>query len=44
MSKPKAEYTFWTKYKKFAGNEILLYVVMVVGIILGIIIVSYFQK
>lgn len=44
MSKPKADYTFWTKYKKFAGNEILLYVVMVIGIILGIIIVSYFKN
>lgn len=44
MSKPKADYTFWTKYKKFAGNELLLYLVMVVGIILGIIIVSYFRE
>lgn len=44
MSKGKTDYSFWTKYKKFAGNEILLYVVMVVGIIAGIIIVSYFQK
>lgn len=44
MSKPKADYTFWTKYKKFAGNEILLYVVMVIGIILGIIIVSYLRN
>lgn len=43
MSKPKADYSFWTKYKKFAGNELLLYLVMVVGIILGIIIVSYFR-
>lgn len=44
MSKPKADYSFWTKYKKFAGNELLLYLVMVVGIILGIIIVSYFRR
>ncbi|GAB3926350.1 hypothetical protein GCM10028827_17190 [Mucilaginibacter myungsuensis] len=36
----KEDYTFWTKYKKFAQNEILLYVVMIVGIILGIIIFS----
>jgi hypothetical protein len=43
MSKPKQDYSFWTKYKKFAGNEILLYVVMVVGIVLGIIIISYFK-
>lgn len=43
MSKPKPDYSFWTKYKKFAGNEIMLYIVMVVGIVLGIIIVSYFK-
>lgn len=43
MSKLKSDYTFWTKYKKFAGNEIMLYVVMVVGIVLGIIVISYFQ-
>ncbi|MCS3737567.1 hypothetical protein [Mucilaginibacter dorajii] len=41
MSKEKEEYSFWTKYKKFAGTEITLYVVMVIGIILGIIIFSY---
>jgi hypothetical protein len=39
MSKLKTDYTFWTKYKKFAANELLLYVVMVVGIV----IISYFQ-
>jgi hypothetical protein len=44
MSKAKTDYSFWTKYKKFAGNEILLYVIMIVGIIAGIVIVSYFQK
>jgi len=36
----KTDYSFWTKYKKFAGNEILLYIIMVIGIILGIIIFS----
>jgi len=41
MAKQKEEYSFWTKYKKFAGNEILLYVIMVIGIILGIVIFSY---
>ncbi len=40
MEKPKQDYSFWTKYKKFAGNELLLYIIMVVGIILGIVIVS----
>ncbi|WP_255539743.1 hypothetical protein [Parapedobacter sp. ISTM3] len=32
----KEDYSFWTRYKRFAGNEILLYVIMVVGILLGI--------
>ncbi|WP_177181047.1 hypothetical protein [Parapedobacter koreensis] len=36
----KEDYSFWTRYKRFAGNEILLYVIMVVGILLGIIIFS----
>jgi hypothetical protein len=43
MLKPKTDYSFWTKYKKYAGNEIMLYVIMVVGIVLGIIIVSYWK-
>ncbi|MDR6941324.1 hypothetical protein [Mucilaginibacter pocheonensis] len=41
MADQKEEYSFWTKYKRFAGNEILLYLVMIVGIILGIVIFSY---
>jgi hypothetical protein len=40
MKEEKQDYSFWTKYKKFAGNEILLYVIMVIGIILGIAIFS----
>ena len=40
MSKDNSEYSFWSKYKHFAGNEILLYVIMIVGIALGIIILS----
>ncbi len=41
VKKPEREdYSFWTKYKHFAGNEILLYVIMVVGILLGIILLS----
>lgn len=40
MQKQKEDYSFWTKYKQFAGNEIMLYVIMVIGIILGIIIFS----
>jgi hypothetical protein len=38
MAKEKDGYSFWTKYKRFAGTEILLYIIMIVGIILGIII------
>ncbi|MDB5120870.1 MAG: hypothetical protein JWN56_2088 [Sphingobacteriales bacterium] len=40
MTKPKSDYSFWTKYKRFAGTEILLYVIMVIGIILGILLFS----
>jgi cell division protein FtsL len=40
MAEEKEKYSFWTKYKKFAGTEIMLYVIMIVGIILGIIIFS----
>jgi hypothetical protein len=36
----KQDYPFWTKYKKFAGTEILLYVIMILGILLGIWIFS----
>jgi len=38
MPKEKERYDFWTKYKRFASTEILLYIIMIVGIILGIII------
>ncbi len=41
MSTPKEDTSFWTKYKRFASTEIMLYVIMVVGIILGIVIISY---
>ncbi|MDB4918972.1 MAG: hypothetical protein JWQ54_955 [Mucilaginibacter sp.] len=40
MSAPKENYSFWTKYKRYAGNELLLYIIMIVGIVLGIIIFS----
>jgi hypothetical protein len=40
MKEEKEQYDFWTKYKRFATTEILLYVIMVVGIILGIILFS----
>ncbi len=38
MKKPKEDYSFWTKYKRFASTEILLYLIMVVGIIAEILI------
>jgi len=40
MPNKEERYGFWTKYKRFASTEILLYVIMIVGIILGIIIFS----
>lgn len=43
MGKQKQDYSFWTKYKRFAANEILLYVIMVVGIVGAIIIISLFS-
>jgi hypothetical protein len=38
MNKGDKEYNFWGKYKQFASNEIWLYVIMVIGILLGILI------
>ncbi len=32
--------SFWTKYKKFATTEILMYLIMILGIALGILILS----
>ncbi|MDQ7950013.1 MAG: hypothetical protein REI78_03705 [Pedobacter sp.] len=40
MNKPKEDYSFWTKYKRFASTEILMYLLMAIGIGLGIIILS----
>lgn len=36
----REDYSFWTRYKRFAGNELLLYIIMVLGILLGILIFS----
>lgn len=44
MKKQKDNYSFWTKYKRFAGNEILLYLIMVLGIVLGIIVISFIRE
>jgi hypothetical protein len=40
MSDPKHEYSFWTRYKKFATTELLMYLIMIIGIALGILILS----
>jgi len=40
MPEEKEGYSFWTRYKRFAKTEILLYIIMIAGIILGIIIFS----
>ncbi len=34
------EKSFWSKYKKFATTEILMYLIMVIGITLGIVLLS----
>jgi hypothetical protein len=40
MGKIKTDYTFWTKYKRFATTEVLMYLIMVIGILVGILIFS----
>jgi hypothetical protein len=40
MSKQKEDYSFWTKYKKYAVTEVLMYLVMIIGIALGIYFLS----
>ena len=32
--------SFWSKYKRFATTEILMYLIMIIGIALGILILS----
>jgi competence protein ComGF len=39
MKTPERD-SFWTKYKRFATTEVLMYLVMIIGIALGIIILS----
>lgn len=36
----KQDISFWTKYKKFATTELLMYLIMVIGIAIGILILS----
>jgi hypothetical protein len=31
---------FWTKYKRFATTEILMYLIMIIGIAIGLIVLS----
>lgn len=40
MEKPDNDMSFWTKYKKFASTEILMYLIMIIGIALGIVFLS----
>lgn len=40
MENHQGQNSFWTKYKRFATTEILMYLIMIVGIALGIIILS----
>ena len=40
MAKEKEDYSFWTKNKKYAVTEILMYVVMIIAIGLGIYFLS----
>jgi hypothetical protein len=40
MPNPKHDISFWKKYKKFATTEILMYLIMAIGIGLGILILS----
>ncbi|MFC1226017.1 MULTISPECIES: hypothetical protein [Pedobacter] len=40
MPNNENDYSFWTKYKKFATTEILMYLIMIIGIGLGIIFLS----
>jgi hypothetical protein len=40
MSKEKEDYSFWTKNKKYALTEVLMYLVMIIGIAAGIYFLS----
>jgi hypothetical protein len=37
---PSKQDSFWSKYKRFATTEILMYLIMVIGIAVGILILS----
>jgi hypothetical protein len=43
MRNEETNYSFWTKYKKHATSEIMLYVIMIVGIVLSLIVFSIFK-
>ncbi len=43
MQNEQSDYSFWTKYKKHATSEIMLYVIMVVGIVVSLIAFSIFK-
>lgn len=39
MKKRNDDEPFWTKYKRFASTEIIMYLIMVIGIGIGIVII-----
>lgn len=43
MRDKESDYSFWTKYKKHASSEIMLYAIMIIGIVLSLIIFSIFK-
>jgi len=40
MAENKPETSFWAKYKKFATTEILMYLIMIIGIAIGLMVLS----
>jgi len=43
MPEQENDYSFWTKYKKHASSELLLYAIMIVGIVVSLIAFSIFK-
>lgn len=40
MIENKESDSFWSRYKRFASTELLMYLIMIIGIALGIIFLS----
>jgi hypothetical protein len=43
MRDEKSDYSFWTKYKKHARSELMLYAIMIIGIVVGLVVFSMFK-